>query len=153
MKKLLALLLKRRDIVSNNDAIITAAPLGYAVLHFAPGLAAKPSMSVLTELVREQTLPVLCFRTQGNKSEPLTFRTPPANALCFLQVGQRYYDLASDRSWPNWDMFAQHLLGAWRQSKNLMPTKSPRQPGRTEYTIPADGKGTFTIPTSSPLGA
>lgn len=138
---------------TNDDAVITAAYPGFAVLYFAPADAAKPSMSALTELVREQTYPVTCFRTRDNKTEPLTFRAPPAGALRFFIVGQKHYDLAADRSWQNWDAFAQALLTMWRQSKNLTPTEPPRMPGRTEYVVPADARGVFTIPTSSPLGA
>ena len=127
---------------TTNDEIVVAAAPGFGVLFFAPKPEQKPAISLVTEMARE-VLPVTCWRIRDGVCEPMTFRDPPAGAARYLVIGQKYFALdGTNRSWANYDLFAEHLIQKWRTQRR---EAEPKQQQGTHFAVEA-GATQIAIP-------
>jgi hypothetical protein len=127
-------------------AIIAATP-GYVLLHWPKKPVGKVNINVVNEVLQQNLYPIVAWKLQGDKLEPLTIAPPADGFVRYLVMpGGRIFDLNNPaQRWANFDQFAQYLLQQWRKSLGQTAVEPP-QPSGTHYAVRTDASPAL-IPT------
>jgi hypothetical protein len=124
-------------MIDTKPDTIAAYP-GYSIFNFNPTPEQKPAMTLLQEMVRGSTLPVIAWERKGDALTPLTIFAPPAGAQRFLLApGGKIYALddPAQPNWANFDLFAASIIAAWAKTRAPEPQMVSVIPGRRGEAI------------------
>jgi hypothetical protein len=129
---------KRYTPMTDPPDIIVTAAAGFSVFYFAPTPEQKPSLQLLTEMTRGSGMqPVLAWRYEGGRADPVTIFPRPADAQRYLFVGGKIYSLDGEpQSWASFDLFAGWLIGDWTKKRGVQePQPVSFIPGRRSEIV------------------